>query len=190
MLDIVDKKTMYALLGAGKLGNALPQWVGIGGLEAWTLSGYPVATHWGVRSTAVANHPKTRLYTPRDEVVAYCYVNFPAGDFQLSPMIDQHAVFRGELSRGDDEPFGWYLRGGGGEMPGGSWRRFMAEAARDYSGSAVPAVLRHVLWPGDYDDLMTTLDNYPRHVVEFSACDRAVGVVPNRNTVIWEVRRY
>jgi hypothetical protein len=32
------------------------------------------------------------------------------------------------------------------------------------------------------------LERYPHHVIELSACSRAVGVIPLRNTCVWEVR--
>ena len=41
----------------------------------------------------------------------------------------------------------------------------------------------------DYEWLMQLLDTYDS-VVEFSAYDRAVGILPIRNTIIWEVRNY
>lgn len=41
-----------------------------------------------------------------------------------------------------------------------------------------------------YEDVRELLKLYPNHVVEFSCCDRSVGSVPGRNTVIWEVRLY
>lgn len=51
-------------------------------------------------------------------------------------------------------------------------------------------VLRRILWPTDYDELMATLDLYPDHVVEFSGFDRCIGIIPGRRMIIWEVRLY
>ncbi len=189
-MRVSNKTQMYDLLGRGAFGNTVPQWVGPDGFDSWLWEGCDLFPQWGIRSTHVSCHPGTKLFVPTEDVFPHVLRYFPARDVQISPMVDAYALFRAELRRGDTEPFGWYLRGGSGDMPGGSWRRFVNEVARDYHGSAVLAVLRHYLWPSDYDDLMATLDAYPDHVVELTACDRAIGVCPNRNTIIWEVRAY
>ncbi len=50
--------------------------------------------------------------------------------------------------------------------------------------------LQSTAWPSSYDDLMELLDCYPDGVVEFSIFSTAVGKLPHRNHVIWEVRNY
>lgn len=51
-------------------------------------------------------------------------------------------------------------------------------------------MLKYYLWPVDYEWLRELLDNYLDHIIEFSTFSCAVGNIPNRNTVIWEVRKY
>lgn len=55
--------------------------------------------------------------------------------------------------------------------------------------SAAEAILRHYLTPTSYADIQELLDAYDG-VVEFSTYGQAVGNLPFRNTVIWEVRNY
>jgi hypothetical protein len=52
------------------------------------------------------------------------------------------------------------------------------------------AVLEKLLWPNDLDNLLAILECYPDHVVEFSAFDRTVGIIPGSSIIIWEVRLY
>jgi hypothetical protein len=63
-------------------------------------------------------------------------------------------------------------------------------APRLWEGSAARGLLRAVLNPNSYDDLMEMIGVYPNHVVEMSVLDCCFGTVPGRNAVVWEVRRY
>jgi len=51
-------------------------------------------------------------------------------------------------------------------------------------------LMRHFMDPSSYDDVQTLLDEYPDHVIEFASFPCNVGVIPNRNTIVWEVRAY
>ncbi len=57
------------------------------------------------------------------------------------------------------------------------------------SGSPVRLILESLLFPASCDDVFELLELYDG-VVEFGAYSRTVGYLPNRNTVIWEVRNY
>ena len=50
--------------------------------------------------------------------------------------------------------------------------------------------LRSVLFPSSLADLEALFEIYPDSVIEFSAYRFAVGAIPGRNAVIWEVRNY
>ncbi len=51
-------------------------------------------------------------------------------------------------------------------------------------------LLKGNLYPSSYDDLQELLELFPDSIIEFSAYDISVGNIPNRNTIIWEVRNY
>jgi hypothetical protein len=55
-------------------------------------------------------------------------------------------------------------------------------------GSASVAILRSYLNDNSWDDLQVLLEQYPNHIIEFSAYECFVGNLPGRNTLIWEVR--
>lgn len=44
--------------------------------------------------------------------------------------------------------------------------------------------------PSSQQDLDDLLDLYPDATIEFTCYDIDLGVIPNRNTIFWEVRNY
>lgn len=62
--------------------------------------------------------------------------------------------------------------------------------ARNVDGIEAFEILRYGCDPGSLADIYALLDLYPDHVVEFSCYSINLGDVPNRNTLIWEVRQY
>ena len=178
---ITSKKRMYELLGAGAFGNtvkafmSLDEWLGRDG--RWD------APLWGVRSL-VAGDPRAKLDVPTGEVAGYCRQTFRDGEFNITPMVDPMLVWRGQVFRSHD---GLVCEGAAG-LRHLKWREVMARHAREWSGSAATALLRHTLNDNSFDDLQTLLDTYPDHVVEFTALERCFGTVPGRNSVVWEVR--
>jgi len=51
-------------------------------------------------------------------------------------------------------------------------------------------ILKRNLFPSSYEDLNTLFDIFPDSTIEFGSYDICVGNLPNRNTIIWEVRNY
>lgn len=182
---IRNKRRMYDLLNTGALGNTLPcYW----SLKEWQESGdyarYPL---WGVRVT-VPGDPRMRLNIPRAKVHGYVEQNFPdAKGFNISPMIDPWVILKGEVTDLTFAPFGLYAYL---TQAVGPWRETLRDHGKHYHGLAVRLLLESYMDPASYDDVCTLLAEYPGHVVEFSVCDRHVGIAPHRNTVIWEVRQY
>jgi hypothetical protein len=61
---------------------------------------------------------------------------------------------------------------------------------RHCSGATTLALIQRFMDPQSQDDLWALLDLYPDAVVEFSCFGVDVGVLPNRNTLMWETRCY
>jgi len=188
---IRTKREMYRMLVAGEFGNTIPQYFS---LEDWLISpDHAKYSLWGVRSISGGGDKRMRLNVPRDDVKDYCERWYPHGGVNISPMIDRYAVLRAEaFESGFGEPFGlnvFYVPPGK-LIPADPWRGSFKRYGTRAWGLKALHLLREHLWPSDWEDLRLTLDRFPGHVVEFSACDRAVGVIPNRNCVIWECRAY
>jgi len=57
-------------------------------------------------------------------------------------------------------------------------------------GLAVKLMLESTMDPSSFEDLKALFDLYPESIVEFSTYRIAIGNIPGRNTVFWEVRNY
>lgn len=182
---IRTKAQMYELLRTGALGNTIPQFFSLGD---WQNSpDYAKYDEWGVRVLR-AGDPRMRLNVPRDKVTQYVATNFPDGNgFNISPMIDQWVIFKGEVCELDFSPFGWCMLATDTK---GSWRESLRDHGKTFRGLKAQLALQHYCDPASYENIKTLLNLYPAHVVEFSVCDRNVGVIPGRNCVIWECRLY
>jgi hypothetical protein len=57
-------------------------------------------------------------------------------------------------------------------------------------GLRADLLIREAMTPASYDDWQILLERYPGHVFEVSIYDRCLGDCPNRNALVWEIRRY
>ena len=71
-----------------------------------------------------------------------------------------------------------------------SLRQGLARGGELANGLVAVTILKEMLTPVDYDDIMELLTLYEGAVVEFSCYSVPVGVCPHRSTLIWEVRHY
>lgn len=100
----------------------------------------------------------------------------------ISPMLpDDYIVCQGEVW---DTVGGIYLHSSTAKVP---MRAALKEAPEHRSGLAAKLYLESVLPYPDHADMMTLLDRYPGHVVEFGVYGCDVGVRRKR-TIVWEVR--
>lgn len=169
---ITNKRQMYSLLRAGHLGNTIPNY---SSLSEWATA--PSSPLWGIRSQ-IPSDPRCRLNVLAKDVPGYFFENA-----LISPMIDNWACLRGQICNN-------YLEVIDTKCPYVPWREGFTNHRRDFTGSSVSSILSAYLWPNDLEDMRILLSLYPDHVIEFTACTRAIGDVPLRNTVIWEARLY
>ena len=168
----------------------MPQWFS---LDSWLKdlpeNSFPL---WGIRSAVLGGDRRCKLNVPTKEVENLWTSWFPSGGGNISPMIDQYAVLRAEVMENDlCHPVGlsvFYVVGS--PLMTGAWREAFKLYGKMIFGLQAKHLLEKYLWPSDLSDLYALLEMYPRHVVELSACDRAIGEIPNRNTIVWELRRY
>ncbi len=111
----------------------------------------------------------------------------------ISLMVDKVATVTAWLEVWDS-PSGLVVEGI--EWPsidgGWTWRNSMPDPAKRkrWDGTAARMVLARHLNENSRDDLWRVLDEFPDSVVELSALDRCIGMVPHRNGVVWEIRHY
>lgn len=168
-MKVNNKQEMYTLLRAGKFGNTARIW---NSYIELVESGYTGLV--GVRSLSVGG-PFLPYLTVAEA---------PREGIYSEMQLDEHILLQGEVYRSVE---GLYLLASSLKT---HMRPALREGGKHYWLLAAYAQLQTALWPSDYDNLMELLALYPDSVVEFSAYDKAVGIIPNRNTIIWEVRNY
>lgn len=176
---VSSKRDMYARLAAGEFGNTNPAWYSF---REWDQRKLMRSVNlWGIRALA-AGDKRLALDVPQWDVERRCR-EYPEG-FQISPMVDSVATFRGEAWVSPE--LGLTVRGGPYQRHI-KWREFLARA-KTLTGLRAAMVLTEHMWPADLENFNRLLESYDNHVVEFTTCQRAMGTIPRRNTIIWEVR--
>lgn len=181
---VSSKQQMYQMLSAGLFGNTTKQWYDV---ATWKAEA-PEYHYWGVRTLQPGG--PCRLFCPCDEVEVTCrQPTFVAAGINISMMIDTitNVTLWAEVYESDT---GLVVYGMEYPPKKGSWRLLMPSQGRHWYGLEAKMLLRKHLWPSSLSDLEELLEKYDGHVVEFSACEDAVGVLKDRNGVVWEVRAY
>ena len=181
---VANKADMYRRLSSGEFGNTVPQWFD---LEQWEAES-PRYQWWGVRTLTPGGPCELNVH--RDWVPLWV-ARFERDGFRcnISPMVDRLSRVR-MWANVWDSPTGLVLECILNPPHGASWRKLMPTNAKTYSGITARSLLSATLNENSHDDLRILLEQYPDHVIEFSALDRCFGTVPGRNAVVWEVRRY
>jgi hypothetical protein len=76
-----------------------------------------------------------------------------------------------------------------------SYMKLPMRAALKYAGLTIANLQAHLLLkscmtPASWEDWNLLCDQYPDHVLEVSIYDCCLGDLPNRNTLVWEIRKY
>lgn len=124
-----------------------------------------------------------------ERVVRYlaCISHLGEGDFAMNESApDALLLWQGELLH--HGPLGgYYIYGSPARLP---MRQALKESGTEHRGLAALGRLKAYCNANGYDMLMELLDLYPDAVVEFSAYGKNVGVLPNNNVIVWELREY
>ena len=174
-LDFVDRFI------AGEFGNRSINW---GTLEEYVASGFNGLTH--VRNRLAGGD--TWYDVPTIEVArVWAVVARKYGEryLYLSAMGPEYLkTFQGEAI---EMPGGLYLHWTDLPLP---MRDGLRLKSRHSTGAESLWLLHHYLCPNSLEWLSYLLREYDGHVIEFSAYSKPVGILPNFNTMFWEVRKY
>lgn len=180
-MRISTKAEFLHLSALGLLGNSMPSWPDSSLARA--------AGHCGLVMVRykVPGSPFMRPDVPMDEA-----------DQVIDKLVDQGASrnllyltarspdvgrrISAELWRG---PTGLYLNYSTAQT---HVRAALDADGRHAEGIAALEILRWACCPNSFDDVMALLEQYPDAVIELTAFDWWIGVLPARNTIIWEVR--
>lgn len=178
MREVLTKADFYRRFLEGEFGNRHPAWDSAERALAQSsaqefilrsrVPGGPFLT--GVR--------REDLLAKFDPALHVCSLEAP----------DHRRTFQGECIWAPDYDLQVY--GAVGRGQGLRMREDLAQYGQYWSGVKAQLLLRHFMWPSDYDDLVEMSLTYLHHVFEFTCFDCAVGDCSHRNTIFWEVRSY
>ena len=180
LMEIRTKRQFYELWSAGVLGNKLRTW------ELLTQAMKANLDRYALREQGKAGGGLHIFYS-RDELPnSYCaWIREGRKFFIAETAEDEFQILQGEVCRTFR---GWEGTLGQTKLP---MREAMAQGLLiPRSGAETRWLLRNHLDPSSLDDLDDLLDLYPDAVIEFTAFSKDIGMIPNRNTVMWEVRNY
>lgn len=179
---ITDKTMALGMLRAGLFGNTLRTWATVADMRADGYAG-PVTMRYAVGNTPLCAYRVTQEEIP-ERIEKWASNGADAGRIQFNESApDDRLVVQGEVQR---IPGGLVLTYSRKRLP----MRDALRTAERAKGLEALMILQRDLWPSDLSDVDALLDIYEDSVVEFSAYEVPVGCIPNRNTVIWEVRNY
>lgn len=175
-MKIRTKAEMYRRWYAGELGNTPRTWTTLAEFERSKFTGLV-----GIRSL-VRGGPCLYYNDPKD--LPKLIATWPCAYSLTEAMPDDHLLLHGEIQRTERGLVLTY-----GDQPSTKMRDAM-KSPKTAIGLVASMILRARLWPASLEEIEALLDRFEDAVVEFGAYDRAVGVLPHRNTVVWEVRNY
>lgn len=178
---VKTKQNFYERFQRGEFGNSGINWPT---LSDWRSSGYKGKV--AIRTKGVGTRCDYNI--PYNEIESRYWdfrKNYDATELNISAMQpDEYLILQGEVTRSFR---GLYLFGSTVKsMP---MRLALRHHGFERCGLVVDLMLRKACDATSYDWLMTLLDEYENHVIEFSALEIPWGSL-NLNTLIWEVRQY
>lgn len=191
-MDILTKRQNFQLWQLGAFGNKLRAWRTIG---EWRTSGFLGLV--ALRSLQPGGGGPCQ-YNLTPAKVPYVVREWTAGfgvaydQIMVNEMApDDGILLQGEylndISVIDGEPRWGYFLHSRARVP---MRDALMQAPMVAQGLRADLMLREAMTPSSYDDWRELLDHYPGHVLEVSIYDRCLGDIPNRNALVWEIRRY
>lgn len=181
---LTSKPASYEALIDGRLGNTLRTWAKLKTLRPVLTSGVPRVSirylDWGSKfkahNVALGELEQTcaRLRTQGAEFSKMVFNETPP-DTRVRLQTDVMLTTEGWTL--------FYSR-----QKNMRHREALALDGQQVSSLRALEILQSALWPSDMEDLRVLMEQYPDHVVELTSFDVAVGKIPHRNTIIWEVR--
>lgn len=183
-MRIGSKAEMYDLLQRGRLGNRLRIWSTDASFLSAVNDGF--GGHVGVRCVGAPGLPYYHRKHPDEAIELGRILRAELGCdvvyYEASP--DEYITIQGELCESDHGPMlEW-------STARTHMRAALSQERHMLYGPGVRALLRHVLSPASYDDMLAVGEMYPGVVIEFTAYEILLGDLRGRNAVVWEARHY
>ena len=188
--QVLSKSQNYRLWRAGAYGNKLRLW---GSLREWRLSDYrgPVALRCREgRGGGPCIYDVIPGFVSRAVELMFAQ-GVKEGEIMVNEMSPNQEILQGEYlntfyGAGDDLSWGYFYY----SRARTRMREALARQPKAASGLRAELLLQQHMTPASYEDWRLLVDKYPDHVFEVSVYDCCLGDLPNRNALVWEVRKY
>jgi hypothetical protein len=173
---ITSKSESIRLLNAGRLGNHVRTWPSILAMRGSGYRGNVVIRSYKPSFATIYNLPQEHL----DAMLASLAGNGHALDtlYCNETCPDDRLILQGEI-------IGHSLTYSSARLP---MKKALQVECRHAEGSACEAILRWAMNGSSYEDFLSLREQRPDAVIEFGCYEICLGNVPDRNTLIWEVR--
>lgn len=185
-MRIETKAENYRLYEAGHFGNKLRTWRSLIEIHEDSFTGRVVMRYKG--RAGGARYPRLGEHVTLEEAASLIQIWKARGADVKSIAFNEAAPDEALLLQGEVMLSTQHVSLFWSEEKT-TMRRAMAKATQT-DGLRAIFKLRSALFPSSLNDLEALFELYPDSVIEFSAYRFALGSLPSRNTVIWEVRNY
>jgi hypothetical protein len=186
MQPILTKQQNYRLWQSGAFGNKLRAWRTV---EEWRASGF--AGLVALRTLLPAGGGPCAYNLTRDRAIRLVNEWDVSGIVPYQSIMvneaapDEAVLLQGEYLN-DAIALGYFLH----SRVTKHMREALGLRSETTYGLHSDFILREAMTPSSYDDWQILIERYPGHVFEVSIYDRCLGDIPNRNALVWEIRRY
>lgn len=190
MVDVLNKSQNYILWQSGNYGNKLRSWITI---SDWQRSGFGGNIGLRMRSgfgggKCIYNITPDNLQKEFDKLVS-SGVN--PDTIMINEMAPNTMVLQGEYFNGisvvnNEVLFGCFLY----STAKLQMREALRKDPKTTCGLVANLMLQHYMTSSSWEDWQLLIDQYQDHVLEVSIYQNCLGDTPNRNALVWEVRKY
>ena len=180
MIDSKEKN--FDAYKKGLFGNKLRTWYGLYDFNNSDYSGYVTLRYSG--DVGASNYTAYNVLKVNDKVNEFIKNGADPKLIIINESApDERLTIQGEITK-DANGYNLFY-----SLQKGKMRDCLQNGIQVF-GLKAKLILQHYLFQNSFNDIMELIELYPEHIIEFSTYEMKLGDCKNRNTVIWEVRKY
>jgi len=183
-MDILTKKESFILFEKGLFGNKLKTWSSVNDYNESKHVGSVTVRYLGKSNVLGGAYCKYNVTDVDSVINEFAKLGADRNLFIINESApDDNLLIQGEITH-DYNGYQLFYSLEKGKM------RDCLKNGISVTGLQAKIIIQHYMFPNSFNDIIELIELYPNHVIEFSTYNHAIGDCHNRNTVIWEVRKY